>query len=161
MRVERLVIVLGALIGAVGLFLFGRHVWHAGTRHPGRPGFTVRSEVLTIYAPKSLIDFAKAHPQIETNDELVRLIREAKLNVWFAMVDRNHQASGLSTDILLSYRPGERPDCFEITKTVLSTLAGNPRGLGTEAYSTAQIEVLEEAMMVMDPVEGSRRLRIR
>src|SRR5580693_8170669 len=108
-----------ALLGVAGLFLFGRHVWNAGARQPEPPGITVRSEILTIYAPKALIDFAKAHPEITTNDELMRLIREAKLNVWFATLTRNHQANGFFTDVPVWYRPGARPECFDNAKAVL------------------------------------------
>ena len=135
MNIERLVIALGALIGAAGLFLFGRHVWNAGAPQTEPSGITIRSEILTIYAPKALIDFAKAHPEITTNDELVRLIREAKLNVWFATVTRLHQANGFFTDVPIWYRPGERPECFDNAKAVLLTLAGNRPGAGTVAYS--------------------------
>jgi len=91
------------LMGAAGLFLFGRHVWNASAPEREPPGITVRSEILTIYAPKALIDFAKAHPEITTNDELVRLIRQAKLNVWFAIVARNHQANGNFADVAIWY----------------------------------------------------------
>jgi hypothetical protein len=45
------------------------------------PGITVRSEILTIYAPRALIIFAKSHPEIATNDELVKRIREDQLRV--------------------------------------------------------------------------------
>jgi hypothetical protein len=160
MRVERLIMALCALLGVAGLFLFARHVWNASVPQPEPPGFTVRSEILTIYAPKALIDFAKAHAEITTNDELVRLIREAKLNVWFTTVARLHQANGFFTDIPISYRPGERPECFDKTKAVLLTLAGNRPGPGTEAYRNAMIEVIEDAMMEMEPAEGLRQLLI-
>jgi hypothetical protein len=118
----------------------------------------IRSEILTIYAPRALIDFAKAHPEIATNDELVRLIREAKLNVWFAIVTRLHQANGFFTDIPIWYRPGERPECFDNAKAVLLTLAGNRPGPGSEACTNAKTEVIEDTMMEMDPAEGVRQL---
>jgi hypothetical protein len=102
MSVERLMMALCALIGAAALFFFGRHVWNSGAPQTEPPGITVRSEVLTIYAPQALVDFAKAHPEITTNDELVRLIREAKLNVWFASVARLHQANGNLADVSAS-----------------------------------------------------------
>jgi hypothetical protein len=53
---------------------------------------TVRSEIVTIYGPRGRIEIATAHAEIATNDQLVRLIREAKLNLWFARVVGNHQA---------------------------------------------------------------------
>ncbi len=161
MRVEQLILALCALTGVAGLFSFGRHVWKSSAPQAEPPGITVRSEVLTIYASKALIDFAKAHPEITTNDELVRLIREAKLNAWFATVTRNHQADGLFVDVPISYRPGERPECFDNVKAVLRTLAGNRPGPGTvdyAGYANAKIEVIEDAMMEMEPVEGLRQL---
>jgi hypothetical protein len=158
MRVERLITVLCALMGVAGLFLFGRHIWKSSAPQAEPPGITVRSEVLTIYAPKALIDFAKAHPEITTNDELVRLIREAKLNVWFATVTRNHQADGIFYDVPIWYRPGERPECFDNAKAVLLTLAGNRPGPRIVNYTNATTEVIDDAMMEMDPMEGLRQL---
>jgi hypothetical protein len=158
MRVERLIMALCTLLGVAGLLLFGRHVWNAGAPKTEPSGITVTSEILTIYAPKALIDFAKAHPEITTNDELVRLIREAKLNVWFAIVARNHQANGYFTDISIWYRPGERPECFDNTKAVLLTLAGNRPGPGTVDCTNARTEVIDDAMMEMEPKEGIRQL---
>jgi hypothetical protein len=158
MRVERLITALGALIGAAGLFLFGRHVWNASVPQTEPSGITIRSEILTVYAPQALIEFAKAHPDIATNDELVRLIREAKLNVWFATVTRLHQANGFSTDIPIWYRPGERPECFDIAKAVLLALAGNPPRLGIMDYTNARTEVIDDAMMEMEPAERLRQL---
>jgi hypothetical protein len=145
-------------MGAAGLFLFGRHIWNANAPQTEPSGITVRSEILTIYAPKALIDFAKAHPEITTNDELVRLIREAKLNVWFAIAARHHQASGNFADVAISYRPGERPECFGDAKAVLLTLAGNPPVSGTVTYRNAKTEVIEDATMEMEPVDGLRQL---
>ncbi len=160
MRVERLIMALCALLGGAGLFLFARHVWNASAPQREPPGITVRSEILTIYAPEALIDFAKAHPEITTNDELVRLIRQAKLNVWFAIVVRNHQANGNFTDVAISYRPGERPECFDDAKAVLLKVTGNRPGPCTMAYRNAKIEVIEDAMMEMEPVDGLRQLLI-
>jgi hypothetical protein len=158
MRVERLIMALCTLMGAAGLSLFARHVWNAGAPQREPPGITIGSEVLTIYAPKALIEFAKAHPEITTNDELVRLIREAKLNIWFATVTRNHQANGIFADVAISYRPGERLEWFDITKAVLLALAGNPPRPGTVAFTNAKTEVIEDAMMDIEPVDGLSQL---
>ena len=145
----------------MGLFVFGRHVGSAGAAQTETPGITVRSEILTIYAPEALIDFAKAHVEITTNDELVRLIREAKLNVWFATVARLHQANGFFTDVPIWYRPGERPECFDDAKAVLRMLAGDRRGPGNMVYTNARTEVIDDAMMEMEPAEGVRQLLTR
>ena len=161
MRLERLIMALCALMGAADLFLFGRHVWNASAPQTEKSDITVRSEILTIYAPKALIDFAHAHPEITTNDELVGLIREAKLNVWLAIIARNHQASGNFADVAISYRPGERPECFHSIKAVLLTLAGNRPVPGTVGYRNANTEVIDDAMMDTEPVDGLRQLLTR
>jgi hypothetical protein len=158
MRVERLIMALCALIGVAGLFLFGRHVWNASAPQPEPSGITIRTEIVTIYAPKALVDFAKEHREITTNDELVRLIREAKLDVWFATVTRHHQANALFADVGLWYRPGERPECFDHEKAVLLTLAGNRPGPGTVDLSNAKTEVVEDAMMELEPEDGLQQL---
>jgi hypothetical protein len=146
------------LMGAAGLFSFGRHVWNASAPQREPPGITVRSEIVTIYAPKALVDFAKAHPETTTNDELVRLIREAKLDVWFATVTRQHQTNGIFTDVPIWYRPGERPECFYNAKAALRMLAGDRPGPGIFDYTNARTEVIDDAMMELEPVEGVRQL---
>jgi hypothetical protein len=166
MNHERLGIAFGALIGVAGLFLFARHVSNGGAPQTEPSGITIRSDILTIYAPIALIDFAQAHPEITTNDELVRLIRQAKLNVWFAIVGRNHEANGNSAEVAVSFRPGERPECFDNTKAVLLALAGNRPGPRAVAYRNAKTDVIEDAMMEMEPVDGlslllARRVTLR
>jgi hypothetical protein len=111
-----------------------------------------------LYAPQALIEFAKAHPEIATNDELVRLICAAKLNVWFATVARLHEANGFFTDIPIWYRPGERPECFDDVKAALRMLAGDRRGPAIMAYTSARTEVIDNATMEMEPAEGVRQL---
>jgi hypothetical protein len=150
-----------SLLGGAGLFLFAIHVWKAGVKSTEPPGLTVRSEILTIYAPMTLIDFARAHPEIGTNEELLHLIREAKLKVWFAEVVRNYQASGRFDDILFTDRPGERPESLERTKSVLLTLSDNPPCSDTVDYKKARIVVLDAAMMDVEPMEGLRGLLMR
>jgi hypothetical protein len=141
----------------MALVSFGRHVWHAGADQTEPSGISVSSEVLTNYAPQALIDFAKAHPGITTNDELVRVTREAKLNVWFAIVTRHHQANGVITDVPILYRTGERGD-FGIVQPVLLTLAGKGPAAGPEAYANAKIEVVDDAKIDEDPLKGLREL---
>jgi hypothetical protein len=154
MRVQQLIIALCALIGVAGLLLFGRHVWNASVPQTEPSGITIRSEIPTIYAPKALIDFAKAHPDITTNDELVRLIREAKLNVWFAILTRHHQANGRFADVAYWYRPGEKPECFDNARAALLTLAGNPPEPSTVDFRNTKTKVLDDAMMEMEPVDA-------
>jgi hypothetical protein len=161
LSVERFVMAVCALVGAAGLFGFGRHVWHAGAAKAEPSGIPVRCEIRTVYAPQALIDFAKAHPDVGTNDEFVRLIREANLNVWFATVSRYYHADGSFADLPVSYRPGEWPDNFNYERDFLLTIAGNPPESGSEDWTDARVEVIEEAMMEMAPLGGLRQLLAR
>ena len=146
---------------ASGLFLFARHVWQSGGEGTETSGITVKSEVLTIYAPRALIIFAEKYPEIATNDELVRLIREEQPSVWFAVAARNYQADGIVANVEASYRPGDMPEYFDNTKAVLLTLAGNPPGSGAVDYTKAKIVVMDDKLMELEPVQGLRRLLAR
>jgi hypothetical protein len=88
----------------------------------------------------------------------VRLIRAAKLNVWFATVARLHQANGFFTSVPIWYRPGERPECFDDAKAVLRMLAGDCPWPCIMAYTNARTEVIDDAMMEMEPVDGLKQL---
>jgi hypothetical protein len=161
MSAERIGMAACALIGTAGLLLFTRHVWNAGAAQPEPSGITVRTEILTIYAPNRLIALARAHPELRTHTELAHLVRETKVNVWYATMYRHHQTSGKFADILTSYVPGEWPEHFEHTKAVLLTLGGNPSKIGDVDYSKAKIQVFEDAIMEMGRAEGLRRLHER
>src|SRR5262249_24851605 len=112
-RWERFVLAFVALLGAMALFAFGRHVWQAGASRSEPLGLTVWSEIRTIYAPKGIIDFARSHPAIATNDELVRLVREARLEAWFGVVFWNYQGNVDVVDLAMAVRPGEHVQVFE------------------------------------------------
>jgi hypothetical protein len=155
---ERFVLAFVALLGAMALFSFGHHVGDAGASRSEPPNLTVRSEFRTIYAPRRIIDFARAHPAIATNDELVRLVREARLEAWFGVVFRCYQGNGDVVDLPVAVRPGEDPEFFENTRGVLCLLAGDTVGSPAAHRTNVEIEVIEDALMNMEPVEGLKRL---
>jgi hypothetical protein len=157
-RWERFVLAFAGLLGAMALFSFGRHVWDAGASRSEPPGIIVRSEFRMIYAPKAIIDFARAHPAIATNDELVRLVREARLEAWFGVVFRSYQGNGDVVDLAMAIRPGEDPQLFENTRGVLCLLAVDDAGSPGAGPTDVEIEVIEDALMDLEPVEGLKRL---
>src|SRR5262249_6472188 len=144
---ERFVLAVVALIGAMALVSFGRHVWEAGASRNEPPGLIVRSEIRTIYAPRAIIDFARAHPAIATNDELVRRVREARLETWFGVVFRDYQSNGEVVDLPVAIRPGEDPLGFENTRAVLGLLAGYAARSPAADPADVEIEVIEDALM--------------
>jgi hypothetical protein len=157
-RWERTALAFVALLGAMALFSFGRHVWDAGASRSEPPGLIVRSEFRTIYAPRAIIDVARAHPAIATNDELVRLVLEARLEAWFGVVFRCYQDNGDVVDIAMAIRPGESPQVFENTRAVLCLLAGDAGASPAANPAEIEIEVIEDALMKLEPIEGLRRL---
>jgi hypothetical protein len=108
--------------------------------------------------PKGIIDFARAHPAIATNDELVRLVREARLEAWFGVVFRSYQGNGDVIDLPVAVRPGENTEFFQNTRAVLCLLAGKFNGSPAADRTNVEIEVIEEALMNLEPVEGLRRV---
>ena len=157
-RCERSVLAFVALLGAMALVSFGRHVWKAGASRSEPPNLTVRWEFRTIYAPRRIIDFARAHPAIATNDELVRLVREARLEAWFGVVFRCYQSNGDVVDLSVAVRPGEQPQFFENTRGVLCLLAEDAAGSPVADRTAVEIEVIEDALMNREAVEGLRRV---
>jgi hypothetical protein len=155
---ERFALAFAALVGAMALFAFARHVWEAGAGRKEWPGLIVRSEFRSIYAPKRIIDFARSHPAIATSDELARLVREARLEAWFGVAIRSYQGNGGVVDIPVAIRPGEDPLVFENTRAVLGLLAGGAAGSPAADPTDVEIEVIEDALMSMEPVEGLRRV---
>jgi hypothetical protein len=142
----------------MALVAFGRHVWEAGASRSEPPNLIVRSEFRTIYAPKRIIDFARTHPSIATNDELVRLVREARLEAWFGVVFRCYQGNNDVVDLPVAVRPGEQPQFFENTRGVLCLLAGDAAGSPAADQTDVEIEVIEDALMHTKPVEGLRQV---
>jgi hypothetical protein len=155
---ERFVLAFVALLGAMALVSFGRHVRDAGVGRSEPPGIVVRSEIRTLYAPRAIVDFARAHPEVATNDELVRLVREARLEAWFGVVFRSDQGNGDAVDIAMAIRPGANPQVFENTRAVLRLLAGKSTGSPAADRTHVEIELIEDALMNMKPVEGLKRL---
>jgi hypothetical protein len=81
--------------------------------------------------------------------------------VWFAIVARHYLANRRFVELSAAYRPGERPECLDNVEAVLRTLAGNRPGPGTVGYegcANARIEVIEDAILEMEPAEGLRQL---
>jgi hypothetical protein len=153
-RLEPFVLALVAVLGALALYSFGRHVWNDGASRSDPPGTIVRCEIRTIFAPRLLVEFAKAHPEIATNDELIRLVREA----WFAVVFRTCSSDGEVVDIPMPSRPGEYLHNFEDTRAVLCLLAGKSPGSPATDPTKVEIEMIDDALMNIEPVEGLKQL---
>jgi hypothetical protein len=56
----------------------------------------------------------------------------------------------------MAMRPGERHEDFANTRGVLSLLAGDAAGSPTADPTDVEIEVIEDALMKTEPVEGLR-----
>jgi hypothetical protein len=150
-HVARAALVAAALIGAAGLFLYGRSVWRAGSPSLNRYSPTIHQELLALYAPAALIEFARAHGSIATNDELLRLLDQAGLrNCWMVAVNRGRQKNGQVTTTPMVIHLGRHDYLFVLSRDYLHALAGNPRDV--------QIVVIPEDLLAKEPVEALAEL---
>jgi hypothetical protein len=158
---ERYGLVSVTVIGAIVLFASGLNDRNDAAGGGEAPGLIVRSEIEAIYAPRALIEFARAHPRVETNDQLVRLIHEAKVDAWFGVVFRTYLANGQVMNLAQTIRPGQRTELFESTRGALTLLAGHPIETAALDRSHVKIEEIEGPVVYMDPVKGLKQLLSR
>jgi hypothetical protein len=73
-------------------------------------------------------------------------------------VFRNYHGNGDGVDRAMAIRPGENPQAFETTRGVLCLLAGDATRSPAADPTDVEIELIEDALMSMEPVEGLRRV---
>src|SRR5690349_2168351 len=68
------------------------------------------------------------------------------------------QGNGEVVDLAIAIRPGEHLQGFENTRGVLYLLAGDAAGSPAADRTNVEIEVIEDALMSLEPIEGLKRL---
>ena len=151
-NLRRTALLTAALVGACGLYRF----WQFVSDPPAKlHKIKVEERLLRIYTFKSLVDFAKKHPVLETNDELALMIEQDGMQkYWLATLVRWHQWD--NADIETSYNPliihpGRRADQFLQNRAFLKTLAGNPPD---DYHANAEIVVVPEHLVAIEPGEA-------
>ena len=127
-----MVIVMGA--GSTGLTFVATHLARqdqpaASDDEPGG-GIIVRSEVVRLFLPRTLIELANRPTQqtpLRTHDDLRRRLEiEHHRDLWYALTVRGLQVNGESVDLTFIRRPYDEPDRFPEFLEVLAAAVGNP-----------------------------------
>ena len=111
----------------------------------------VDQELVAIYAPAALIQFAKTHDpgSIATNDELARLIEQEGLqSCW--MITQTYWSRGDGSYTPVIFRPGDFAYRFPGTKACLQAMAGSP----TAEYANTRIVVIPERLLAKEPLDA-------
>jgi hypothetical protein len=153
-------------VGMYGLASFSLHVANQAQEldladRPGA-GITVRSEIIRLWLPKTVIDLAKSQSSsrtVRTHDELQRFLelRDQKA-MWYAQTTRGYQVDGNAVDITLIRRPYDEPQNFPELLEVLSITAGNQPLSLNAAFSKAPVHVIDPELSKREPREVMTQL---
>jgi hypothetical protein len=148
-----------ALLGAIFLYQLAKRVEQNAIGPADGPFGIAKSEVLTIHATARLIDFARSHGSFDTNDDLVRSLRESNLEgTWCSLEIRDTMDDGGLQTWSRFIRPGEHDLMLSWSKSALDTLAGRPPNLPAFDFRNAEIFVIDESYMQRDPFDAVEEL---
>ena len=128
----------------------------------GQPGggIIIRSEVLRVWLPQSLIDLAKRQTQpsmIRTLEELQRILEDRnQRDVWYALTSRGHQASGEFIDLTVIRWPYRDSRYFPELLDVLAVASGHPASEPGADFSDVSISVLPDDVLEREPRDVMR-----
>jgi hypothetical protein len=148
---------LTALLGGLGLLGFAdalRHQVERGARSEGRVArrMTVKSELRTVFAPRALFDFAKAHPTIDRPDQLASLLKAHGLGrTWYVIVASDVLSNGERHRNVCYVYPSTMPYRFPSTRLVLEMLREGDLPGGKRGDEGTRIEIIPEAIARLDP----------
>jgi hypothetical protein len=129
------------------------------SNRPGE-GSIVRSEVLRLWSPGTLISLADRQarsPVVRDHGGLRRFLEaQNEEGLWYALTMRGHQVNGDFADITFIRRPYEEHQHFPEFLAVLAAVAGNPPDHSIAGFSTATIQVLSEEISGRGPHEFIR-----
>jgi hypothetical protein len=152
--------------GSLGLTLFASHLARQDRvpepdNHPGS-GIIVRSEVLRLWLPQTLIELAKRQTlpsRIRTHEELQRTLEcLCQRDVWYALTARAHKVNGERVDLTTIRWPYRDSRYFPELLDVLALAAGEPPSDPTPGFSDVSISVLPDDSLKREPREVMREV---
>jgi hypothetical protein len=150
-------IVIGA--GSLGLFLFARQLARQdqvseAKNHPGG-GIIVRSEVLQLWLPRTLIELAKCQTEpsrIRTHGELQRILEgRDQRDAWYALTTRAHLVNGDFVDLTIIRWPYRDSRYFPELLDVLAVAGGHPPSDPNAGFSNVSISILPDDSLTREP----------
>jgi hypothetical protein len=154
----RLVTVIG--VGSIGLAFFASNMARqdrlAGFDDEPGSGIMIRSEVIRLYLPRTIIELAKRQtqqPALRTHDDLRRNLElQHQQNLWYALTVRGLQVNGELVDLTFIRRPYSDPARFAEFLDVLAAVTGNPPDLWRN-LSSAGVTFIPDELSVREPRE--------
>jgi hypothetical protein len=132
----------------------------------GWPGLDVeeRTEVVRLWLPETLIDFARRGSQSsapQTHSELRAFLeRRGQTNLWCAFTTRFHEVNGRSADITFTRRPYRDPQHFQELLDILAALHGQARSSSTK-YAGAELLIVPRELATREPRDAIEELTTR
>jgi hypothetical protein len=130
------------------------------------PGFSgaERSEVLRLWLPETLIDFAKRGSQPsapQTHSELRAFLeRRGQTNLWYAFTTRFHQTNRGIADITFWRRPYRDSQHFQELLDILAASHGQAGSPSTE-YAGAELFIVPRELATREPRDAIEELTTR
>jgi hypothetical protein len=110
-------------------------------------GIVIRTEVLHLWLPQTLLEQAKHRPLQQF------LERQGQDNLWYALTVRGHQHNGGFADITIVRRPCNDPARLSELLDILATAGGNPPSDPKLDFSHASVHIIAEEMAHREPRE--------
>jgi hypothetical protein len=145
-----LMIVVVLVTTALGLMHFNSVVPQPGAapefNDPPGSGVIVRSEVIHLWLPETLVDLARSEsPALvaRTHQELkTALERRGQENLWYAITVRGHQINLGTSDTSFIRYPWREPANLQELIDVLATVSGSPPRRPSFDYSAAIVHIM-------------------
>jgi hypothetical protein len=120
-------------------------------------GLSVRVEVIHLWLPQSLVDFARrqfappiapAHQELQTPVE-----HRTQENLWYALTKRLYNSDGTWADVTYTRRPYREPWRFPEFLDVLAMVARDPPSESGSVYYGAELHILPSELSEREPRE--------
>ena len=125
---------------------------------PPGSGLIVRSEVIHLWLPETLVDPARHDfPALiaRTHQELKKALeRRGQENLWYAITVRGHQVNHGAADISFIRYPYRKPENLQELMDVLATVAGSPPRHPSADYSAAIVHIVPVGMSQREWLEA-------
>ena len=162
--VGNLMIVVVLVTTAIGLMQFNAVVPQPGAEpelsDPPGSGLIVRSEVIHLWLPETLVDPARHEfPALvaRTHQELKNALeRQGQENLWYAITVRAHLANHRAEDTSFIRYPYRQPEYLQELMDVLAAVAGSPTRHPSADYSAAIVHIMPAGMSQREWLEAMR-----
>lgn len=137
----------------------------AGSGEPGGSGVIIRSEVVRLSLPETLIDLRQRELNASvalTDHELkIALERRRQGSLWYAVTIRGHQVNGDAIVMTFVRHPHREPEHFQELLDVLAAVAANRDPDLAAGDNGPMVHIVQANMSEQQFIEAVRERRVR